>query len=296
MAADRYECAPRLPVQSLPLVLGALLFLLGAAMIATTPLHGADEFQIHLLDVGQGDAMILHQPGTCTALIDAGPLINGHRVTRRLMELEVDVLDLVIVTHPHLDHFGGLFDLLPRIGTKRLYDNGLVNKKWEYFDDYRLLRASHPYEVAARGTIIQCGEVEIEVLHPAPEPDPEDNLNSTSLAMMIRFGDFQLLHMGDLAGDGAEKFLKNPPALEAKVIKIAHHGAADAASQELLDLVSPELALISTGSTNRIGSPHSGVLARLERLGISYLRTDLSGDVVLQVAQGAYKVAPVVSD
>lgn len=294
MAADRYECAPRRPDQHLTLITGALLFFIGAAMIATTPLHGSDEFQIHLLDVGQGDAMILHQPGACTALIDAGPLINGHRVTRRLTELEVDILDLVIVTHPHLDHFGGLFDLLPRIGTKRLYDNGLANKKWEYFDDYRLLRASHPYEVAALGTAIQCGDVEIEVLHPAPEPDPEDNLNSTSLAMMIRFGDFRLLHMGDLAGDGAEKFLQNPPALEAEVIKIAHHGAADAASLELLERVSPELALISTGSTNRIGSPDSGVLARLERLGIPYLRTDLSGDVALRVSQGSYEVIPAL--
>ena len=261
-------------------------------MIASTPLHGSEELHIQLLDVGQGDAMILHQPGGCTALIDAGPLITGHRVTGRLMELGVDTLNLVIITHPHLDHFGGLFDLLPRIKTKRMYDNGVANKKWEYFDDYRTLRSGQPYEVAAKGTKIQCGDIEIDMLHPEPRPDPEKNLNSTSLAMMIRFGGFRLLHMGDLAGDGAEEFLQNPPELKADVIKIAHHGAADAASRKLLELVSPDLALISTATDNRIGSPASEALARLEGVGIAMLRTDQNGDITLKVNQGSYEVAP----
>lgn len=236
--------------------------------------------------------MILHQPGGCTALIDAGPLITGHLVTGRLTEMGVDTLDLVIITHPHLDHFGGLFDLLPRIKTKRLYDNGLANNKWEYFDDYRTLRHAQPYEAAARGTEIQCGAVQIEMLYPDPNQNPEENLNSTSLAMMIRFGTFRLLHMGDLAGDGAAEFLRNPFELEADVIKIAHHGAADAASRELLERVSPDLALISTAADNRIGSPDSAVLARLEGMDITVLRTDQSGDITLHVRHGSYAVNP----
>ena len=289
---DRYSGAPPRGGRYSIKIVSPLLSLLTAIMIASTPLYASDELHIHLLDVGQGEAMILHQPDTCTALIDAGPLINGHRVTRRIKELGVDSLDLAIVTHPHLDHFGGLFDLLPRIETKRFYDNGLSNKKWEYFDDYRTLRKTHLYEVAARGTKIQCGGIEIEVLHPEPNPNPEDNLNSTSLAMMIRFDGFRLLHMGDLAGDGEAAFLQNPPALDANVIKIAHHGAADAASRELLERVSPDLALISTGSTNRIGSPDDAVLARLEKMNIPYLRTDQSGDIEIRVSGGLFKTDP----
>ncbi|MGI9537501.1 MAG: ComEC/Rec2 family competence protein [Desulfocapsaceae bacterium] len=275
--------------------MGALLLILTAILIDSAPLHASEELHIHLLDVGQGDAMILHQPGGCTALIDAGPLINGHRVTRHLSEMDVSSLDLVIVSHPHLDHFGGLFDLLPRIKAKKFYDNGLSNKKWEYFDDYLTLRKAQSYEVAVRGMNIQCGDIEFEVLHPDQTPNPEDNINSTSLAMMIRFKDFRLLHMGDLAGDGAAGFLDTASELGADVIKIAHHGASDSASPRLLDLVAPELALISTAANNRIGSPDKGVLTRLEKMNIPYLRTDQSGDITILVRSGSYDVTPAIS-
>lgn len=293
--ASGYNGALFRPVYQLVNNLGALLPILTLILIGSTPLYGSDELHIKLLDVGQGDAMILHQPDACTVLIDAGPLISGHLVTRRLMELGVDSLDLVIATHPHLDHFGGLFDVLPRIKAKKMYDNGLSNKKWEYFDDYRTLREAQPYEVAARGSKIQCAGFEIEVLHPNQNPNPENNINSTSLAMMIRFGKFRLLHMGDLAGDGAADFLETAPDLEADVIKIAHHGAADAASRGLLERVSPDLALISTASSNRIGSPDEGVLTRLEKMNIPYLRTDQSGDIAILVSEGSYEVTPAFS-
>lgn len=293
--AGGYNGALFRPVYQLVNNMGALLPILTLILIGSTPLYGSDELHIKLLDVGQGDAMILHQPDACTVLIDAGPLISGHLVTSRLIKLGVDSLDLVIVTHPHLDHFGGLFDVLPRIKAKKMYDNGLSNKKWEYFDDYRTLRAAQPYEVAARGSKIQCGGFEIEVMHPNQNPNPDDNINSTSLAMMIRFGEFRLLHMGDLAGDGAADFLETAPDLEADVIKIAHHGAADAASRRLLELAAPDLALISTASSNRIGSPDEGVLTRLEKMNIPYLRTDQSGDITILVSDGSYEVTPAFS-
>ncbi len=290
-----YNGALLRPVYQLVKNMGALLPVLTVILIGSTPLYGSDELHIQLLDVGQGDAMILHQPDGCTVLIDAGPLISGHLATGHLLELGVDSLDLVIVTHPHLDHFGGLFDVLPRIKAKRMYDNGLSNEKWEYFDDYRTLREAQSYGVAARGTKIQCAGIEIEVLHPGQNPNPEDNINSTSLAMMIRFGDFRLLHMGDLAGDGEAEFLETVDVPEADVIKIAHHGAADAASRRLLERVSPDLALISTASSNRIGSPDDGVLTRLEKMDIPYLRTDQSGDITILVSRGSYEAVPTIS-
>ena len=274
---------------------GALLPILAAILIGSTSTDASEELHIHLQDVGQGDAMVLHQPGGCTVLIDAGPVINGHLVTRHLAQIGISSLDMIIISHPHLDHFGGLFDLLPRIPAQRLYDNGLANKSWEYFDDYQALRTAQPYEVLARGRALKCGEIEIDVLHPEPHPNAEDTLNNNSLAVMIRFSDFRLLHMGDLAGDGAAGFLETSPDLEADVIKIAHHGASDSASPQLLERASPDLALISTGSTNRIGSPDKKVLNRLENMHIPYLRTDLSGDITIVVGSGSYEASPVIS-
>ena len=97
---------------------------------------GSNRLEIYFLDVGQGDAMILNQPGGCAALVDAGPLISGHRITDKLQELGIDALDVVIITHPHLDHFGGLFDLHSRFAIKQFYDNGATNPAREYFSDY----------------------------------------------------------------------------------------------------------------------------------------------------------------
>ncbi len=252
--------------------------------------QNASDLTIHLLDVGQGEAMLLHQPGRCALLIDGGPLINGHRLTQKVQELEIDQLDMVIVSHPHLDHFGGLFDLLPRIPARQLFDNGLENRVVEYFDDYRMLRQQQPYREIARGESLTCGDIGLEVLHPAPHPDPEDRLNNTSLAMMISFGSFRLLHMGDVAGEGERGVLEADRDLSADVIKIAHHGAADSASPELLKRVSPDLALISTATANRIGSPAPEVLARLDNMNIRYLRTDHSGDIEIGVTSGSYQV------
>lgn len=274
---------------------GALLPILTVILIAATSTHASDELHIHLLDVGQGDAMILHQPDGCTVLIDAGPVINGHLLTHHLTEMSVRSLDMVIVSHPHLDHFGGLFDLLPRIPARRLYDNGLANNSWEYFDDYQALRTAQPYEVLARGRTLQCGTIEIDILHPEAHPNAEDKINNNSLAMMIRFDDFRLLHMGDLAGDGAADFLKTSPDLKADLIKIAHHGASDSAAPHLLELVAPDLALISTASSNRIGSPDKKALARLEKMNIPYLRTDLNGDIKILVSGGSYRAVPAIS-
>jgi beta-lactamase superfamily II metal-dependent hydrolase len=246
---------------------------------------------IHALDVGQGDAMILHQPDACTALIDAGPLGSGHRVTARIEELGIDALDMVIVSHPHLDHFGGLFDLLSRTQTRHFYDNGRENPAWEYFDNYRALRTGQPYRVLKQGDRLDCGDMRIDILHPPPSPEPGAGLNDNSLVFLISFGNFRMLHMGDLAGRAAEDFIAAHHELSADVLKIAHHGAADAASESLLTKVSPAHGVISTASVNRIGSPADSVLARLKDFEIRLFRTDLDGDIDIRVSQTDYRIS-----
>lgn len=258
---------------------------------STTTLANSAELQIYFLDVGQGDATILHQPGSCTALIDAGPLLNGHRVTTKLQELGVTDLDLVIITHPHLDHFGGLFDLAPRVSINKFYDNGVDNQVPEYFDDYLTLRQRLPYMTLTQGDVIKCGLVTISVLHPNSGPSPESNLNETSLVLMISYRDFRLLHMGDLAGEAEKKFLKQVGDIKASAIKIAHHGAADATSSQLLTTAAPEFAIISTANENRINSPASVVLNRLSNQKITLYRTDRDGTIGLNISEKGWQIS-----
>lgn len=248
------------------------------------------ELNIHVLDVGQGDAMLLHQPGACSLLIDAGPLINGYRITEKLETLGIESLDIAIVTHPHLDHFGGLFELAPRVPIGTLYDNGMVNDTWEYFDDYVTLRTKYRYQALSRGMQITCGDIALDVLYPLKDAESKEGLNNTSAAMLISFHDFSLLHMGDLAGDGEKKFLTLGKAPHADIIKIAHHGAVDSASKMLLEQVSPNLALISTAAQNRIGSPAAELLERLAAHGITSYRTDQTGDILIRVQPDGYLI------
>ncbi len=228
--------------------------------------------------------MILNQPGICTALIDAGPLLHGHRITTKLQELEITELDHVLITHPHLDHFGGLFDIHSRVAFNQLYDNGGTNQNKEYFSDYEKIRQKQPYEILSGGENIACGDIKLEVLNLADEAQDEQDLNAESLVLMISYHNFKLPQMGDLAGAAEQSFLKNNADLNADVIKIAHHGAADATSDDLLNRVQPKLAIISTTEDNWINAPSREVLNRLQKRHIPYLRTDQHKTIRLDIS------------
>ena len=246
---------------------------------------------IYILDVGQGDAMLLHQPGICSVLIDAGPLMNGYRVTKKLEELGIDQLDAVIFTHPHLDHFGGLFDLYSRIDIKKFYDNGMSNPVREYFSDYEKIRQHYDYKTISAGDSLQFGDILFEIVHPPADKRENWNLNGSSLVIMVSFHTFRLLHMGDLAGSAELFFLDNTLDITADVLKIAHHGAADATSEMLLQRVQPTFAVISTSWDNWIDAPSPTVLARLTKIGIDYKRTDEGGSINLLISRnGEFEV------
>jgi len=245
------------------------------------------ELSIYFLDVGQGDATILHQPGSCAMLIDTGPLINGHKVTRKLGELGISTIDSLIITHPHLDHFGGLFDIAPRLSISRIFDNGATNQNREYFDDYLRVRQGLSYQQLNRGDDFKCGDIKVSVLYPEDE-QTDDDLNGGSLALLITYGDFRLLHMGDLAGPAVDRFLKRGDNISAPLLKIAHHGAADAAPTALLKRVEPSYAIISTAPENPISSPSAEVLKRLSDSGVTYFRTDRDGTIRIVVKNDCY--------
>lgn len=262
-------------------VLSVFVFLLGSYRLSNASQDS--ELFLFFLDVGQGDSLILHQPGKCTALVDAGPPQSGHRITKALEELGVTGLSLVIITHPHLDHIGGLFDIPPHLIIDNFHDTGATNPSEDHFAEYIAIRDAQNYSRIKRGDQLTCGDLTFSVLYPDYLPRSSDDPNKDSMVMMISYHHFKLLHMGDLAGTGEENFLELGDDIQATILKVAHHGGPDATGSILLRRAEPKFAVISSGMPNKIGAPDKTVINRLTDSQITLLRTDQTGTIRMKI-------------
>lgn len=253
----------------------------------------SDDLHIILIDVGYGDAMVLHQPNSCSILIDAGEFFDATKIANTLNDLGVKTLDMVIISHPHIDHFGGLFDILPEFPATKFFDNGYEMERHSQFDEYKKLRDLQPYSKLTYGDEVRCGNVKISVLNHPLYQKTVTNINNTSLVLMISYKDFRLIHMADLELDGEKKLMESNHDLKANVIRISHGGINDATSKALLTRTSPDYAVISSSGecSDMVGcSPDELVLNRLADLNISHFRTDRDGDIEIRVNQDGFNI------
>ena len=240
---------------------------------------------VHFIDVGEGDCILFETQGK-SALIDTGNLISGPRVVNYLKEKGIGKLDYLIITHPHPDHIGGVFFILPTLKVEKIYDNGQdlssVRKTCEIYRWYEdLVREREDYWILSSGDTLTLGNLTLEVLWPPGLPTSSD-FNAFSLVIMVTGDGFSYLLTGDLTASGERELLKKGVSLKADVLKVGHHGAEDASTEESLEAVSPVVAVISVDEANIWGYPSAGVLERLEKRGVKIYRTDRDGDIVLK--------------
>jgi competence protein ComEC len=245
------------------------------------PVQGNAIAEVSILDVGQGDAILIRSPEGKTALIDAGP---SKDVVPLLRSCCVTALDLVAVSHHHLDHYGGMDDVI-RAFSPRVYlaypggqTTPLYLRLLELVRD-RGLQAISPTIEPRRITL---GSVELTVFPQPPEDPAEDNNNS--LAVRVRYGAVRVLLTGDSETPERAWWLAHCPELltDASILKLAHHGSRNGTNAAWLDLIKPRLAVASLGSGNGFGHPHAQTLALLARRGIPLLRTDQVGTVTIR--------------
>ena len=270
-----------------------VIFLLFLILPRESLAKDSDELQIHVIDVSKGDAMVLHQPGSCSILIDAGQLFYADRVINKLNELGVRTLDMVIISHPDDDHYGGLFDILPKFPATKFFDNGYEKERNAQFDEYKKLRDLQPYRVLAYGDELQCGKLKMRVLYTFDSQKFMGlKTNDTSLVIMTSYEDFRMIHMGDLEHDGEDILMEINSDLKANIIKIGHHGAKGSSSKALLTRVSPDYAVISSSGrcSSLLCEPDETVLNLLTDLGISYSRTDQDGNIKIIVNHDGFNV------
>jgi competence protein ComEC len=254
------------------------------------PVRGTAVATVEVLDVGQGDAILIRSPEGKTALVDAGP---SRDVVTLLRSRGVTAIDLVVVSHHHLDHYGGMDDVIKAFAP-RVYLAGasgqttpLYLKLLELVRD-RGIQAIGPTQAARQ---IALGSVELTVFPQPPEDFQEENNNS--IGLRVQYGDLAILMTGDSEAPERAWWLAHCPELlaNAPILKLAHHGSRNGTNARWLDLVRPKLTVASLGAGNGFGHPHAQTVNLLARRGIPLLRTDQVGTVTIRSDGKRWEVA-----
>ncbi len=247
-------------------------------------------FEITFIDVGQGDAVLLNFFGEHHILIDAGmrnPYFdNGRRVVAPFLKRQgIHKLDAVVLSHADSDHLGGFPYILRNFDIGEVWDNGLI-KNTRVFREYTHLIDSLaiPHRILRRGDIItDFAPVQIFVLHPGDDFISHGySANDASLSLKISYGEIDFITLGDIEKNGEQYVSWFGDLLQSEILKVSHHGSMTSSSEEFLDLVKPDLSIISVGQSNKFGHPRQEILQRIEERHIPIVRTDLQGAVVLK--------------
>ena len=261
---------------------------------ATAFITGSNGFEVHFIDVGQGDAIALRTPHNRWLLIDAGPAsaefdAGARQVVPFLRAHGARGLDALILTHPDLDHIGGAPAVLDALPVAAVFEPGHAVGKKIYEELLSEIDVSAGEWRAARsGRSLELDGIQIDFLWPDTElVDAYEDANQISSIMRISYGDFSLLLTGD-AGVEIEEILmdREGEALAADVLKLGHHGSSTSTAAEFLDLVVPQLAIVSAGRRNRYGHPAAEVMERVQERSIPVARTDLEGSITLLIEPG----------
>jgi len=237
------------------------------------------DFRAYFLDVGQGDSSVILFRDK-VILIDAGDTDQGDTVVRALQDLGVRKIDLLVATHPHADHIGGMQAILANFKVGKVLDSGLPTSSSLYEKFLATIdREQIPYIVADRGQTIDIDPaLQILVLSPPKERIGAD-LNTNSIILRVSYGTVNLLYTGDATAPAEDALVKSGYPLDAHVLKVGHHGSSGASSVAFLSRVNPQVAILSLGKGNDYGHPHRETLERLNAAGPTVFRTDTDGTI-----------------
>ena len=236
-----------------------------------------------LLDVGQGDAMLITTPGNQRILIDGGPDLTVLERLGEELPFFDRTIDLLVLTHSDADHVTGFPEIMRRYDVKKVLMTGAAKDSPIYSAFLDELRASGTQIIIAESTHdIDLGAgVRLDILWPINSllGAQVKKSNNASIVAKLTWKDHEILLTGDIEERVEEALLKAGLDLRADVLKVPHHGSKTSSSTGFLLAVQPKTALISVGQDNRFGHPRPEILARYEALGIPVRRTDEEGRV-----------------
>ena len=242
-----------------------------------------------MLDVGQGDAILIQFPDHHSLLVDAGGSnrafdLGGRVVTPALWASGVRRLDWLVVTHPDLDHIGGALAVERDLAPREIWEGVPVPR---HPDLIALRQDAKAHQMVWRqilaGHSLELGSVALDVLHPpAPAWERQRVRNDDSVVLRLRFGAVEILLTGDAGPEFERGFVPASPPFPLRMLKIGHHGSRTSSARAFVEAVRPQVAFVSAGRGNLFGHPAPDVLEHYERMGTMVFRTDQDGAIVIE--------------
>lgn len=277
-------CASRHWVRPVAIALGAVALSLWWPVLRPS----GNRIEVHMIDVGQGDAIAIRTPRWRWILVDAGDAWRegdvGERIVAPYLRRRGGELALMIVSHPHADHIGGAASVLRRLPASMLLDGGFAQGSATYAVVLAAARERGVrWQEANAGGVLDVDGVRLTVLAPdSAARAAAADANAASVVVLAEYRGVRILLTGDAEREVESDLVRRYGAeLRADILKVGHHGSTTSTTEPLLRVVRPRLALVSVGAGNRYGHPGPAVLDGLRATGAHILRTDDDGTIVV---------------
>lgn len=237
-----------------------------------------NQLVVSILDVGQGDAILIKTPKGKFILVDSGPNTQREDFEKKLREYGVERFEIVIATHPHEDHIGNMDDVFKNYDVSNIYMPKVVTTTKTFQNMMNEIKNKNlKVKTAKAGIKFSIDGVDFEFI--APNNDNYESLNNHSVVVKVTYGKNRFLLMGDAEKLSEEEIINKGFDVSADVIKIGHHGSYTSTSENFIKKVKPTVAVLSLGKDNSFGHPHRETINLLNKYNLKILRTDYHGDI-----------------
>ena len=237
-----------------------------------TGISTTSKLEIYYFDVGQADSIFINNNGY-TMLIDAGNNSDGENIVNFLKEKNISDIDIVVGTHPHEDHIGGLDDVIKSFEIGKIYMPDAISTSNTFNDVLDIIEEKeYTVNIPIVDEVFNLHDMRFKVIHTGTD---EKDLNDSSIVLRLDFGSTSYLFTGDIS-TSVEKDLLDKD-IKVDVLKVAHHGSNYSSSDKFLNIINPKYAIISVGYNNKYDHPSNKILERLKNSNV--YRTDKDGTI-----------------
>ncbi|MFC1512577.1 ComEC/Rec2 family competence protein [bacterium] len=276
-------------------IIKTIIIYILCSIFLLTALYADDFLKIHFIDAGEGDSIFIQTTDNKNILIDTGNTVTGIKIYTYLKSLKIEKIHHLIITHPHADHIGGVFSLFQLFDVEHIYDNGenisQIIKENDFYRWYNeLVRNDSRFKKLKRGDSLIFDNASFTVLWPK-EKTFTDDWNANSLVLLLKYGGFKCLFMGDAVISTEKNLLEFKESIKAQILKAGHHGAEDTADPNFLEHVKPETVIISINKNNIRNYPSKEVIKRYKKNGAKVYTTYEFGTIIIKAKKdGTYEI------